>query len=231
MATRIVSIFVVTMAGSLVCTLTGPSQAAALVGVDLDQDLNHPTNWTLQDRYLPPLTLNDLVGEDGIATSVDLTLSGAVGDDFPISIIASTLPMHDQSLAGLDGGLTFPIEAGPTTITATWGDLNALAMYEVYVFSLADVPDELNVPVALEINSQPGDSNRTLRSYAESIQASAAGEIVLVMPGPLFPSGNELAGLAIRLVPEPTSLVLVSLGLIELVGAVRRKGISECGLR
>lgn len=209
MTVRVNTIAIVSILSIVACALAGRSQAAALVGVDLDQGLNYPLNWTLQDRYLPPLTLNDLIDESGAATSIDLTLDGAVGDDFPISLIASTIPMHDQSLAGLDGGLTFPIEAGPSTITATWSSLDALETYEIYVFSLADVPPELNVPVELDINGQMGDSSRTLRSYAELVQSSGAGEIVLDMPGALFPAGNELAGLAIRLVPEPASSMLL----------------------
>lgn len=209
MAFRYTTAAIVSIAGFLTCALAFRSEAAALIGVDFDQTLNHPTNWTLQDRYLPPLTIIDLIDETGAARPVDLTLSGAVGDDFPISIVASTLPMHDQSLAGLDGGLTFPIEAGPTTITASWSSLDALATYEVYVFSLANVPPELNVPVELVVNGQAGDSTRSLRSYAELVQASGAGEIALDMPGALFPAGNELAGLAIRLVPEPASAALL----------------------
>lgn len=176
----------------------GPSQAATLVGIDIDQDSNHPVNWTLQHRYLPPLHLSNLVAENGFASPLDLTLDGSPGDDFPISVIASTLPIHTQSLSGIDGGMEVASGVGPDVVTARWSNLIPLATYEVYVFSLADVPPELNVPVVLVVNAQVGDSSRTINSYAEFVQANSSGEIGFGMPGPLFPEGNELAGLAIR---------------------------------
>jgi hypothetical protein len=164
--------------------------AGALIGVDFDQGNTHPANWTGLHRFVDTVTLTDLVDESGDVSEVDLTLSNGYGDDFPIPLIASTLPAHTASLQGLDGGIT---AGGPqsATMTITWSGLDPGARYEVYVFGLADVPPELNVPVALSINGVQGSSDRTLASYATVTTANDAGQITTQGTG-------DLAGVAIR---------------------------------
>ena len=159
---------------------------AALVGVDFDQEVDSPAGWTLQKRFHPEVKLQNLPDEAGNATIWDLTLSVTeLSDDFGVNLIASTVPSHSQSLAGLNGGIGF------TGLVATWSDLDPGAPYEVYVFELPSVDPQLEGPEELSINGQLGSSARTLSSYAILMTASQEGTIVLNI------GSKDIAGLAL----------------------------------
>ena len=219
--------------------IAGPQQAGlgetcSLIGVDFDQEFvgpdasypktPWPTNWTQVFRfYPPPETVSGLTDESGNPTSISLRLSGwvdedigypAFGDDFWGNLDPATVPVHGQSLDGLDGG----IETSPGLAVATWVGLTPGATYEVYIFGLTDIdPLDLTKPATLWINGELGSSERSLRSYAQLVQP-VGDEISITLPY------SDTAGVAIRLVPAPSTLIgLISMGIMGALGCVWRR--------
>ena len=82
------------------------AQLDGLVGVDFDSSvISSPTNWTSVGSQGLPFTQSDLIDEQGNATEFDLTISGLPASSiqsFPVTPDVSTVPLHSQSLAGLD---------------------------------------------------------------------------------------------------------------------------------
>jgi len=187
----------------------GAAAPGVLIGVDFGPTGDtSPANWT-QWIGGAGTTLVDLVGENGAATPLDLTIAGS--SSFGTSTgtpLASTVPIHWQSLSGLDGYL---YKSGSPTWTFTWSDLVPGENYEVYVFGLRSYSTVNNVTIAgggtpisfaqnlsagkLFVNGEQGNSGRALADFAEYVTADAAGQIVITVSGSSYAA---LAGLGIR---------------------------------
>ncbi|MEC8338793.1 MAG: zinc-dependent metalloprotease family protein, partial [Planctomycetota bacterium] len=186
----------------------------ALVGIDFDTTGGTaPNNWTQINSFTAPYSQSNLINEDGTATAIDVTLSVSDGTGFLAEVVASTLPTHDQSLSGLDG----EIYTSSDPVTATFSDLTPGGNYEIYVFGLenyssyvnnqrvtitgagtATVFDQTLTAGNLYINSEQGDSGRSLSSFAETIIADSSGQIAIAVTPNTGTSDLSLGGLAIR---------------------------------
>jgi V8-like Glu-specific endopeptidase len=197
----------------LTLQLDSPVGTGTWVGVDFGRaDSLSPNHWTLFSGGTVPATLVDLIDEAGNSTAIDLTIE-RIGDSSLLtddSVPApSTLPIHSQSLAGLDGNVWYSASA---PIRLTWSDLTPSEIYEVYVFGSDTWDGAQNVTITgagapiqftqqyaanrLFVNAELGDSNRHLSSFAVFVAANASGQIVIdAVPTTEF---GGLAGVAIR---------------------------------
>ncbi len=191
-----------------------------LVGVDFEDpavELNSPSLWATVTSSADTVNMTNLLAENNASTLYDLRVTTTVGtgigtrsgDPAPAS-----LPQHLQSLAGLDD---FFFQTGSPTWTLIWEDLEPQLDYEVYVFGLTDQGttqtvniigegaavrfDQQLTPGWLAVNSEQGDANRTLGTYAEVVRATQAGTIAIMVYGSPTPA---LAGLAIRPFAPPS---------------------------
>ena len=193
---------------------------AALVGVDFDAGTSlPPNNWTKINHVNNFFTVN-LLDESGVNSPYSITVTTNVGpgdrgvlEDFGGSPVGSTLPMHSQSLADLDG-FAFVENVANASIIATFDSLDPNLHYEVYVFGydgdgLSDTQDITiagegtptvfsQAPSSYEVwvNGEKGDSSRTLESFAELVQPNTSGEIVITAEE--SSGAAVLGGLAIR---------------------------------
>jgi|GEM_PF-4276648 len=233
---------VVVIAAMVLVSCVGTARAS-LVGVDFsDSTPLTPTNWTsVQATPLAPsFTLTNLIDETGSTTPIDLAVEfnffpNQIGD-VGHTPEPTQIPIHTQSLAGIDDAVTMVGDA-----VYTWRDLTPGAAYDVFFFGIARFLTQdvtitgAGTPIAfsqtdlpgnvddLYINSELGDSSRTLDSYALTVIATGAGEIEIATIG--GPSQNESfsSGLAIRPIPEPTTAVLLGLGSLTLLSRRRRQ--------
>lgn len=208
-------------------TLEARRVLAALVAVDFDlAGGSAPTNWTSIGTSGTPLTQSNLVDEDGNATTIDLTISETgTGSTFcganeicgaAATINSTTIPIHDQPLAGIDG--QFFTDADPVTLT--WSGLTSGTDYEVYVFALEGFYGSIVQDVQitgqntesftqnvtqneLVINDQTGASTAPLSSYAKLVTADSDGEIEIQVTPNGFTLDVSLGGVAIREASAP----------------------------
>ena len=190
----------------------------SLVGIDFGEGDSSPINWTQIASFSQAGNLfENLLAEDESNTPFDLSLSTSApsADPFGTSIIASTLPSHTQSLAGLDN-IVFPSD-DRGSMHAVWSDLGAGNRFEVYVFgadsevsetqrvtiSGADVPVTFTQSLGtgeLYINGEIGSNSRPLREFAQIITADEDGRISITVEKV---SGISLA-LALKQAKPPT---------------------------
>ena len=209
----------------LVATVTD-NDAVILVGVDFDTATGtSPNNWTPVNAYSVPHVVNDLVDESGNTTPFDLTLTGSNSNHFAATVNASTLPVHDQSLTGIDGQIYTSLQS----VTAVWSDLNSSAEYEIYVFGLESFTgflDDQTVTITgdgtavqftqllsngnLYVNGEVGDSTRSLQSYAHVVSPDGNDQITISVTANDGSADLVLGGLAIREVAATTPGVTVS---------------------
>ena len=213
--------------------------SAPLIGVDFSNSDILPTNWNRQGSFTNNPVVSNLIDESGAATGVDFTVSTNFATNSGEPFAAATLPMHSNPLDGLDGH-----SFGGGAISYIFSGLATNALFDIWVFGLAQpatAPVNQNVSVTgsgpalnfvqgsfaanqLVVNSELGDSSRTLDSFAESITSSGAGNIDITVSAI---GGNwNLAGIAIRQVdqvPEPGTLALLGLGLVGLGFSRRRR--------
>ncbi len=185
----------------------------SLVGVDFGPSGSTPTNWSVLSTVSGSFT--NMMGEDGNATPFDLAVSGFSGTDTGAPA-ANQLPIHSQSLAGINGNLY----GSGTTATMIWSDLNPLNQYEVYVFGLDTLADNQTVTITgsgtpasfsqdfagnqLFVNGTVGSNTLDLDSFAEIITPTVGGQITIaVNSGSFFGIG----GIAIREIPLVTPSV------------------------
>jgi hypothetical protein len=221
--TRFVAILSLVWAGSA---------NSALIGVDFSNADILPTNWNRQGSFTNNPVVSNLIDESGAATGVDFTVSTNFATNSGQTFAAGTLPTHSNPLNGLDG---HSFDSG--TVSYMFTGLATDALFDIWVFGLAQpltAPVNQNVSITgsgpdlnflqgsfaaqqLVVNSELGDSNRTLDSFAESITSSGTGSINISVSA----IGNNwnLAGIAIRQVeqvPLPSTLALFALGLLGL---------------
>lgn len=176
-----------------------------------------PTNWTAFSST-SDAAISNLPDESGNSTSVDVnidfdnTLQGGNENFVPP---AGQLPVHGQSLAGVDRAFT---DAG--NIQLTFSDLEPGLTYEVYVFAgdvfasnqLVTITGDSVVSFAqphaanqLFVNDEAGDSGRALETYARTVMPNASNEILVRVDN--SNAGNPatdffgLAGIALRPLP------------------------------
>jgi len=179
-----------------------------LIGVDLQQSGETvPANWTeinQNDSVFSATTFNNLIREDGLTTTVDLTIgppsSQAItfGGSDPAK---ETIPIHAPNLVDA-GGLFGWTRGSNNVVNARWGGLAAGAVYNIYVLAaeqLSGAEPDINHTVTitgagsdnpapftqttsgfggeLRVNDQQGDSSQTLESFALPVTADGSGEI------------------------------------------------------
>ncbi len=165
----------------------------ALVGIDLGVGGSTPTNWTPY-AGTGSASLTGLIDETGSTTLINVAIAvdiqpGRTSDFRPP---ANELPLHNQSLAGIDGAY-----ANSGNIEFTFTGLTASALYEIYVFGGDTNPAAASNRVTISgggtsfsfeqphdeqqliVNRKRGDSTLPLDSYAEFMTADASGEILV----------------------------------------------------
>lgn len=194
---------------------------AQIVGVDFDADgATIPLNWNQVNYNGGPVTVANLIQEDGATSSFSLSLDSAMATEIDTrasvnSIVASTIPDPTSSLSLTEGFLL--LDGNNATLTATFGGLNPMLPYEVYVFGLEAGDDNFLgsqqvslfgeqtiapfvqgplVDDQLWINGQVGVSGTPLGNFATTIQASDMGNVRIEIEA--TDGGIALGALAIR---------------------------------
>jgi len=202
---------------------------AAIVGMDINNGSSTPVNWDVNGGF----NLND---EAGNPTAIDILWQGDAIEIEDYAINPSTLPVHTNSLAGLD-------EYSPLVTSMSFQDLTPGISYDLWLFSyyngLSTVAFTASIQGAslttrdfvvpttndLYINGALGDDSLSLADCAISIEADSLGEINVEFERISGFSSNDipLAGAAIRpsVVPEPGIFVWLG-GVAILVSATRR---------
>jgi PEP-CTERM motif len=215
---------------ALCLMVAGQTEAASIVGVAFSSSSSGPTNWTVvtSGGTATTATINHLIDETGNPTSLSLSFSAPSGSYFSgVALNASTVPIHTPSLA-FSGNIDTSGTAG-LTFSAQWSGLVANSLYDIWVFGTryqASLNQTVTITGAgafysfvqsgtatqLIVNGSVGSSANTLQSYADPILSSATGTITITATGVV--GGYGVDGLAIeQAVPEPTSLVLLGLGI------------------
>lgn len=208
------------------------SANAALIG--LDWGAAAPTNWNVGTEGANPQTLNNLIDENGVVTTVDVSYSGTFFSNTtlePFTASAGQIPTHSNSLANISGGLN-----DADQIVVTFSDLIPNQSYDVWLFgaqneaqptfhdvtitglgpAISFTQNFSGTPGELWVNGVIG-SNALLDSFAVTAIADALGQLIIDVNDDGGTTNTvpvvTLAGVAIRPVPEPTILPLMTLGL------------------
>jgi subtilisin-like proprotein convertase family protein len=188
------------------------SHLADLIGVDFDEVGGlSPLGWTTYTGSNGPAVLSDIKNESGIITPINLAIRSSNGQigTFSDVIDLGTVPVNPVALDTLDGFVT----DSDVTYTFTWGDLDPLGYYEVYVFGLSDTDASNVITIAgegapveftqgladgqLYVNGEPGVAGRQLLEYARILRATEAGIIEITVSSETNLDA-AIAGLAIR---------------------------------
>ena len=200
-----------------------------LIGVDFDNGAGSPTNWNTITSA-GPFVVADLIDESGSNTGVGFQVGGS--PTFSTSALASSLPTHSQSLAGLNDYMY-----GTNPNSAVFSGLTPGMDYNVWVFGLRGFTMGNDVTIlgggapivfsqdetttnTLWVNGSAG-SNAPLDSFAVVQSADALGAISINIADDPNAGGNgwAMAGLAIQTaVPEPgvSTLLATAGGLLAL---------------
>ena len=216
-----------------------------LIAVDLQQSGGAvPTNWTEineNDSIFSAKTFSNLIREDGLTTTVDLTLGppSSQGINFGSSDpAAETVPIHTPNLVDA-GGLLGWTRGSSNIVNANWGGLTVGAVYNIYVLAaerFSGTEPDINHTVTitgsggdnpapfvqttsgfggeLRVNDQQGDSSRTLESFALPVTADGSGEINVQFLRNDGVNSNRIYinALAIQQAITPSSAVMFSSG-------------------
>lgn len=193
-----------------------------LVGVDLasgSSPLNSPTNWNTFNS-LSSADGQNLIAEDGTPSGIDIESQfGGGGAINTLLLNPTTLPIHAQSLAKIDG--TYSGTAG-VSYFATFSGLEPGAGYRVYVFGSTPSfgnGETQNITISgaggssvsfsqtlttndVYVNRLRGSDQQTLESYAEVVTASSSG-VISVTVTPNAGDSISLAALAIQQISAP----------------------------
>ncbi|MCA9140159.1 MAG: hypothetical protein KDB00_25480 [Planctomycetales bacterium] len=200
--------------------------AGYLVGLDFDFGGDPPANWQ-SFEYLFEADAANLVGEDGIRTSIDV-VSDIAGFTaiVPVDATASTIPQHTQSLTNLDG---YSYNETGASFTSTFSGLVPGSQYRVYVFAHSFFADTYAQDVTivghdtatftqtlpqrdLVVNGAVGSSTQLLEDYAELVIADAIGEIAITVAPATGSSGIAISGLAVQRIVTSDSSLSVTIG-------------------
>ncbi len=192
--------------------------SVVVVGVDFDRNNGiSPSTWLTVNGGSNG-TFNDLLGEDGVVSSIDLTIAQASGtwQDFGVTADPSTVPRHSQLLQNVDG----QIYSGGESFVLTYSDLIPLQNYELYVLGLEGFYAAISQRVTIQgdgaeitfdqffdrsqlnINGQIGDSAESLGDYAQLVTADTNGNIVITVDAINRSPDVSLAGIAISAISE-----------------------------
>ncbi|MCD0461718.1 Calx-beta domain-containing protein [Roseiconus lacunae] len=196
-----------------------------LAGIDVDFNLNPPTNWG-STEYLYGIDRGNLLGEDGNRTPFDVQ-SDIAGTSFTYSSSpnANTIPQHTQSLANLAG---FSTNSTGNSFTSTISDLTPGEQYRIYLFAHETTGSTFSQEVTLvgdntisftqslthgnlHVNASQGSNNEQLDSYAELVTADANGEIAVSIAPASGSAGVVLSGFAIQHIVTSNDRVTVSI--------------------
>jgi hypothetical protein len=217
--------------------VAGQTWAGPIVGVTFNSSGGAP-QWTNETSLG---TTNKLPDETGGNSGISLTtsVSGAFAP-FRVTVNSSTIPTGDTNLKGINGNFY-----GENSFTAALSGLRAGATYDVWVFvTRQNDPTDQSVTITgagttkfsqidsttqqLIVNSMIGSSSKTLGFYALPIVADGSGNININIVNNDGAFGAAISGIALAQVPEPTSLVLLGLGIAALAvcqGIVRNRKI------
>ncbi len=182
--------------------------ANSLIGVDFDASGSSPTNWNNASAAMSGLV--NAKDESGANTTVSMSItsngSRADGGASPPSF---QIPIHANPLDLVDGNIY--ADSGDT-LTFEWFNLTPGTRYDVYHFGSDEVSTNSQITIAgagapivftrgfvgndLAVNDELGDDTRTLKSYAETVAATATGTITITVEALVGDAGT--AGLAIQ---------------------------------
>jgi hypothetical protein len=224
--------------------------SATLIGVKFGTSASTPApaNWNFVSLEDSPVS--NLIDESGAPTTVDLIMVSnqpPFQSFFDGTPAIGTVPSHANPLAPFRGN-TYQLSATSFTpmLTFTLDQLTPSTPYHVWVFGArfnavpqegikqritiggAGAPvvfDQIGVANDLWVNDTVG-SNSDLSTFAMPITSTAAGTITITAAGlPYNALGQSLytvSGIAFEVVPEPSSWLLVTAGLLWLGSAARR---------
>jgi PEP-CTERM motif len=226
-----------------VCAMVvGQASAGALVGVSFNTNSTGPTNWNV----VTPTTnspLINLIDESGSSTSISIAFDTNTAF-FSGTLDALTVPIHTPSLASLTGNVDST--ASGASYSATLSGLVPDSIYDVWVFTARFAqPTGQTVTITgagsgtsftqtdsntdqLLVNSSLGSNTEPLSFYALPIESSGSGQISIAIAG--GDSGYGLTGVAVQFVqsvPEPTTFILLGIGIAGMAGYMWRKGKSQ----
>ena len=172
--------------------------AGDLIGLDIDQSSVPPAGFTKFASF-QDTTLVDLPDITGLQTNIDIAVNLPSYTSFQGShgpLPASQIPIFDPPLNEIAGLYKFDAATsnGPFEMRIT--GLDAGEDYDLFVFGVSKfnlglsqtvtisgatttVFDQLSGINNLVINSELGDSSRTLESFAERMAADSSGEILV----------------------------------------------------
>jgi len=194
--------------------------AAPLVGIDMGADAS-PLNWTTMSAQLT--SLSNLINEQGDATTISFTID-SIGGGQSTSADPTTIPLHPNSLENIAS-----YNLAIATITGTYRGLDPGQEYRVWVLGMRIVNPFANIvsitgagPTInftqngsvgeLWVNGERGDNTRDLASFAVIQTADAGGSIQFTVGyDAAIANRGVIAGVAIQVIPEPTSTMLLGM--------------------
>lgn len=227
--------------------LTSSAARATLIGVDFNLAGPAPSNWSrlTATNNIPgttptPMSLTNLIAENGAITNVDFTVNSNVGTvrGYDITLAATIIPTHSNSLANIGGYFHNDLQDNDT-LTAVFSELDATSFYKVWVFITRTTTVDTNTTITgggspitfrsagafsnLFINGQLGSNSRTLDSYALQVLPSNSSAITISWTEGPASNRYSVAGVAIEQVPEPATASLAILASLAMLNRHRRR--------
>ncbi|CAD7698190.1 unnamed protein product, partial [Ostreobium quekettii] len=164
----------------------------SLIGIDFGGG-TVPTNWNSFNGVSGD-TLSNLTDEAGATTNTDVQIFfAATATTQSFTPAPNELPLHTQSLSGIDG--TLVDFSSDNDLFLTFSDLSPEQIYEIYIFGGHNIDTSHSITIPgqilrqnydaneLLINDSKGDSIRELWTTAEFAAADVSGELSIAIRG------------------------------------------------